>query len=224
LFGLIPLTGFIAVICALVAIPLAFAARSRVRKGAATNGKTAMSGLLLGLGALALGIWGITIVFGAVDQLADDLSGPAPVGAPAVSDQQPAAGAPAEQSTAAFGERVAFSDGLEVELSSPDAFTPSRTAAGRGERAVRITVTVRNGSTEPFEPILLTLSANHGGREAEQVFDSAKGINGSPSTSVLPGRSVTFDVVFAIGREPADLQVDVTAGFLGEPAIFTGRI
>ena len=55
-----------------------------VRK--ATNGKTAVTGPVLGAGALALGVWGITIVFGAVDQLAEDLSGPAPIAAPAARD------------------------------------------------------------------------------------------------------------------------------------------
>jgi hypothetical protein len=62
LFGLVPLTGFVAVICGLVAIPLALVGRSRYKKGLATNGRTAMAGFLSGVVALALGIWGIVIV------------------------------------------------------------------------------------------------------------------------------------------------------------------
>ncbi|QYN33580.1 hypothetical protein K1T35_34575 [Pseudonocardia sp. DSM 110487] len=145
LFGLVPLTGFIAVICALVAIPLALVGWSRVRKGMATNGTTAMTGLLLGAGALALGVWGITIVFGAVDQLAEDLSSPAPIAAPPVpgpDGQQPAieaerpAGA-AAPAVAAFGQRVTFDDGLAVEVAAPQPYKPSRYAASHdGDHAI----------------------------------------------------------------------------------------
>ncbi|WP_198961171.1 hypothetical protein [Pseudonocardia sp. MH-G8] len=142
LFGLVPLTGFIAVICALIAIPLALVGRSCVRRGRATNGKTAATGLVLGAGALALGVWGITIVFGAVDQLAEDLSGPAPIAAPA--------------------------------------------APGPGGQQPAI--------------------------EAE-----------NPAGTVLPGRSTTFTIALSLGEALDELQLEVTPGFLGEPAIFTGQ-
>ena len=143
LFGLVPLTGFIAVICALVAIPLALVGRSRVCRGRATNGKTAMTGLVLGAGALALGVWGITIVFGAVDQLAEDLSGPAPIAAPAapgpageqpvIEAEQPA-GAAAPAVAAFVGQRITFDDGLAVEVPTIEA---EPTASPMMRRAMR---------------------------------------------------------------------------------------
>lgn len=225
LFGFIPLTGFIAVICALVAIPLALAAGSRVRKGAATNGKTAMSGLLLGVGALALGIWGITIVFGAVDQLADDLSGPAAVGAPAVPGQQPAVDGSAAQTTAAFGERVTFDDGVVVEVTAPQPYRPSRYAAGHDrDRAVKFDVTVINGSDEPLDAVTVMTSATHGGRQVSPIYDSANGGSENPTGTVLPGKSMTFSVALSLEKDSAELQLEVRPGFLGEPAIFTGTV
>jgi hypothetical protein len=214
LFGLVPLTGFIAVICALVAIPLALVARSRVRRGRATNGKTAMTGLLLGAGALALGVWGITIVFGAVDQLAEDLSGPTPI----------AAGA-AAPTVAAFGQRVTFDDGLAVEVTTPQPYKPSRYAAGHdGDRAVTFDITVVNGSDEPYDAVMTMVNATHGGRQVSRIYDSANGGSENPAGTVLPGKSTTFTVALSLGEAVGDLQLEVAPDFLGDPAIFTGQV
>jgi len=198
----------------------------RVRKGDASNGKTTITGLLLAVVALAFGIWGITIVFGAVGQLTDDLAGPAPVGAPAVSGpapgQQPAA--EAEQSTAAFGQRVTFDNGLAVEVTEPQAYRPSRYAAGHdGDRAVKLDVTLINDSNEPFDAILTQVKVIHGGRQASQIFD-ANGGTENPQGTVLPGKSMTFSVALSLDEPLGDLQVEIAPDFLGEPAIFTGKV
>lgn len=68
-FGIIPFTGFICLILGIVGLILGLAGISRVRKNKATNKKTAISGVVVSVLAIALGIWGITIVFGAVDDL-----------------------------------------------------------------------------------------------------------------------------------------------------------
>nr|WP_296779081.1 DUF4190 domain-containing protein [Rhodococcus sp. (in: high G+C Gram-positive bacteria)] len=73
-FGIIPFTGFICLILGIVGLALGFAGLSRVRKNKATNKKTAISGIVVSVLAIALGIWGITIVFGAVDDLDDGLN------------------------------------------------------------------------------------------------------------------------------------------------------
>lgn len=68
-FGIIPFTGFICLILGIIGLALGFAGLSRVRKNKATNKKTSISGIVVSILAIALGIWGITIVFGAVDDL-----------------------------------------------------------------------------------------------------------------------------------------------------------
>lgn len=73
LFGIVPLTGFIAVGAGMVAAILALAALGRVRRGRATNKKTAIAALVASLGSIALGVWGITITFGAVEQFDKDM-------------------------------------------------------------------------------------------------------------------------------------------------------
>ena len=53
-----------------------------------------------------------------------------------------------------------------------------------------------------------------------------RGVGGSPTSTVLPGKSVTYTVAFGVGtKEKADLQVEVRPSFgLGyQPAIFTGE-
>lgn len=72
-FGLIPLTGFIALTLGAIALLFALLGWGRVRRGVATNKKMSAIGGLLGVGAIALGIWGLTIVFGAVEDLDKEL-------------------------------------------------------------------------------------------------------------------------------------------------------
>ncbi|MDQ3761481.1 MAG: hypothetical protein M3460_07205 [Actinomycetota bacterium] len=72
-FGLVPFTGFIALILGMLAVLFGLLGWARTHKGIATNRKMTVIGAALGVGAAALGIWGMTIVFGAVDQLGKDL-------------------------------------------------------------------------------------------------------------------------------------------------------
>lgn len=72
-FALIPLTGFIALILGALAILFGTLGFFRARKGIATNKRMSATSTILGALVAAAGIWGITIVFGAVDQLDKDL-------------------------------------------------------------------------------------------------------------------------------------------------------
>lgn len=74
LFGLVPLTFWIAGPMALTAIALGFAAWGRVRRGTATNTVTTTFGLVFGVIAAALSIWGAITFFGAMSDLSDKLS------------------------------------------------------------------------------------------------------------------------------------------------------
>ncbi len=68
-FGLVPLTGFIALILGLLSVLFGLLGFGRVRKRLATNKIMTLAGTGLGVVAVALGIWGMTIFFGAVDEL-----------------------------------------------------------------------------------------------------------------------------------------------------------
>lgn len=73
LFGLVPLTGFIAVGLGIVGVILALSNRGRLRRGTSTARKTTWAGLVISLIAIALGIWGIVIVFDVVEDIDQDL-------------------------------------------------------------------------------------------------------------------------------------------------------
>jgi hypothetical protein len=219
LFGLIPLTGFIAVICGLVALGLGAQGYSRYRRHRATNGKTAGFALVAAVLAVALGVWGITIVFQTTDKLVDALSGPSPLtssGAPADQDGNP---------TTRLGQAVTFDDGTKILVAIPVEFKASRNAAGATrERAIKVDIIVTNGSDKPLDAIAITVQATHTGQQAPQIFDSARGLGMPPSGTVLPGKSITFPAAFSIGKDPGDLQIEVRPGFIGDPAIFTGNV
>ena len=73
LFGLIPLTGFIAFGLGAVGLIFGLSNVGRIRRRRATNkGMTWTGGILSALGVV-LGIIGMVTVFAAVDQLGDDL-------------------------------------------------------------------------------------------------------------------------------------------------------
>lgn len=113
----------------------------------------------------------------------------------------------------AFGDIAVYEDGLEVGVSAPVAFTPSDTAAGNEgfTQFVRIDVTLTNGTAETFDPTFAYVTVSSGGAEGSQVFDAANEISSTPSTSVLPGQSMTFPVVFGV-TDPADLTMEVNVG------------
>lgn len=73
LFGLIPLTGFIAIILGALGLVFGLLGWGRVRRGAATNKGMSITATVLSTGALILGVVGVVIVASAVEELDEDL-------------------------------------------------------------------------------------------------------------------------------------------------------
>jgi len=157
---------------------------------------------------------------------------PAPQAAPT---QVPAPVAPTQTQTAPtvpiapettsdatqFGRSAMVGNGLQVQAGIPQAFTPSATAAGsNGTRAFVTEITVRNGTGQALNPTMISVNASVNGQEASSVFDSAQGI-GLPTTTVLPGHSVTYRAAFSSPVDHGAVQVDVSPGLTGT-ASFTG--
>ena len=95
LFGFIPLTFVLALILGFLALVFGLVGWSRTRKGTADNRKTSIAGTVLAVAALALGIWGATILFQATNTFVNSMNnlgvpGQGSVTAPAASG--PAAG------------------------------------------------------------------------------------------------------------------------------------
>jgi len=140
----------------------------------------------------------------------------------------PGSGSVPEETSAAaenprFGAPFPYEDALAVTVSPPQPFTPSDSAAV-GEPAppsfVVFEITVVNGTAANYDPATFSASLQSGSTEGDQVYDSANGVGGTPSTTLLPGRESVFRMAFG-ATDPGDLVMEVTPGFEYTSAIFT---
>lgn len=227
--GFIPLFGLGAIIGGIIATTFGLLGFSRARRGVATNRKMSLIGAIAGICAGALGIWGLVIVSNAFTDLDNAVKGAAPTAAaPAVPGAPADTGSDAASTTGGFGQRITWPDGVAVTVSQPKAYRPSSSAATSqsAARYVSMTVTLTNGSDKNVEATGTALAVTANGTPADEVFDSVKGIGGSPTSTVLPGKSITYTVAFGVPtKEQTELQVDVrpSFGFGYQPAVFTGQ-
>ena len=216
--GLIPLFGIGAILLGVVGLVLGLVGVQRARRRVATNIRTAVTGVVACVLAVALGITGMVIVANAFTQLGQDLSA---VGAttPAVGTDASAPATPA----VAFGQTFTYADGMAVTVGRPTAYDPSSYAAGHtNPHAFQVTVRVTNNTGRAFDPALLQVAMSTAGAPASQVFDSEMGL--PPQNQLQPGRSLTYDVAFSTTTDSGEAQVDVTPSFGHEPAVFTGNL
>ncbi|MEJ2862746.1 DUF4190 domain-containing protein [Actinomycetospora flava] len=214
--GLIPLFGLGAILLGVIGLVLGLVGVTRARRRVANNIKTAVSGVVACALAIALGIYGIVVMVGAVSQLNDELSA---VGA----GTPPAAVAAPATSAVGFGQTFTYADGLAVTVSEPTSYDPSSYAAGNtNPHALKMTVRVTNNTGAAFDPTLLTVSMTTGGAPASQIFDTEMGM--APQNQLQPGRSMTYDVAFSTTADSGEAQVDVVPSFDHEHAVFTGTL
>ena len=215
--GLIPLFGMGAILLGVIGLVLGLVGVTRARQRVATNTKTAVTGVVASVLAIALGITGLVIVANAVTQLDEDLSSisaGAPVGTPAPVT-----------SAVAFGQTFTYADGLAVTVGEPTSFDPSRYAAGAtNPYAYKVTVRVTNNTGQTFDPTMLQVAMSTGGAPGSQIFDSQNGMGERPQNQLQPGRSLTYELAFSTTANSGEAQVDVTPSFGHDPAVFTGNL
>lgn len=121
-----------------------------------------------------------------------------------------------------FGDTAKF-DGLTIGVSEPAAFTPSEYAyVGENPTPnnVKMTVTITNTGSKAYDPVLTSTTVSSGSQESEAIIDTEANIGVPPTTKVLPGKSVSYDVAFNVA-DANDLQLDVTGGFDYATVTFT---
>ncbi|SFR83503.1 Protein of unknown function [Agromyces sp. CF514] len=135
------------------------------------------------------------------------------------ADEEP----PPAVETLAFGDTMAWEDGLELTVSAPETYTPTEFAAGADLAANLVfTLTITNNTTENFEPAVYSRLSS-AGQEGSQIFDMpADGtqIGIPPTTVVLPGESVTWQEAWSVA-DPNSLTMQITPNFDYADAIFT---
>ena len=208
LFALTPITFWASFVLAPLAIILGFVGRSRVKSGDATNNGSAVAGIVMGiLAVLACVFWFFAWIFflntagNVIQEAGKALSGIGVKG-----------GATPNQ----LGQPIQYDDGMAVTVGSPTSFTPSDTSVGArpGGTSFTMVVTVKNGTSSAYTPILFSIDASAGSplRDCEPVFDSAKGVGSlNTSTSVPPGQEASATVGFSCASDAGSpLTVDVS--------------
>jgi hypothetical protein len=127
----------------------------------------------------------------------------------------------AEPDVARFGETWTYKDGLRVAIGKLEPFKPSEFASFRkgDKKFVKFHVVIGNRTNKRFDPNLFSTTAATGDREAEEVFDSSKDLNGSPSTVILPGHTKKFWIGYGVDKGK-DLVLEVSPDFDHEKAVF----
>jgi hypothetical protein len=196
LFGLIPITGWIAIICGVVALVFGLIGYSRKRKRIASNGKTAIAGSLLAVLSIALGIVGTVILTKAVKDIDTALKG--------------GNSAPAAQLQ--FGQEYT-KDGITYTVGLPEVFTPGKAAMTTTKlpRAVKMTFKLTNNTDKPLPAMGINIQGTGAGQQLEKIFDSEQNVGNSPTADVLPGQSIGYTVGFGVPAEPTELTVQVSA-------------
>lgn len=141
---------------------------------------------------------------GAAADLDDDVMD-GDVAVPEDDDSNDTGGDPGPQK---FGTTFTYSTGLEVSVSKPEKFTPSDTAAmseGNGT-PITLTITIVNDSDEPYDPTGYFATASSGGEESESIVDD--GVSESPTTTVQPGKSITWKEGYKV-LDPDDVTFDI---------------
>lgn len=146
----------------------------------------------------------------------------------ALNEPGSASGESGDSGQATWGEQFTWESGVAVKVSKPTPCTPSDFASPQNiERAMKFTVTVVNNSDEPVNIVDLTPGgdATFNGGKAETIFDSDGecGDGGMESTTVLPGKTYRYDVAYAVGPKPGELQL-VFNPILGQEAVFVGKV
>lgn len=104
-----------------------------------------------------------------------------------------------------LGESFTYSDGLQITIGKA---TPVSTEYGP---AVSFDVTLVNGTQTGYDPSMDYFSAQLANTEGEEVFDFENGYEGTPSTTILPGRESVYKIAFE-GSETSDIVLEYTPG------------
>ncbi len=121
---------------------------------------------------------------------------------------------------------VTYEDGVEVDLSGYTRGTSSAYASPENTPYVAFTVKIVNGSESMVDIGTGYVLCFYGdeSREAEQIFDSERGMEGVPSMRLRPGRTATAKVACELPKDEEYLQVELAPSAEAETAIFAGNV
>lgn len=128
----------------------------------------------------------------------------------------------------AFGQTWGTDSQIKITLGAPAPYTPSPSAFVPGAGVARsvaldVTIVVPTSIGQAFPAMLLTTKATAGSTEAQSIEDVGNNV-GTPTASVLPGKSLTWRIAFGVPAGPSDFTCTVSTAIGGQNVYFTGKI
>ncbi|MFH0178325.1 hypothetical protein ACIA6D_45155 [Streptomyces cacaoi] len=129
-----------------------------------------------------------------------------------------------EDGAYALSDTVAYENDVEISLSKFSRGVSHDYASPENTPYVKFTIKVLNSSTSTFDATSMTVNCAYGdeGKEAEAIFDD--GLDGTPDTNILAGRSLSFSWGCELPKREKYLQIEVAPDFDSETSIFAGNV
>ncbi|WP_310727193.1 DUF4190 domain-containing protein [Streptomyces sp. N2A] len=206
LFWLAGPLGILALIFGLVGM-------SRAKKGQATNKGVAITGTILGALAIILAVVGVIVTLMAVNKAVDEVH----------KEYEKQSGSSSNIKDLGAGQAAKYNNGLEVSVSKPTPYTVDKNTLidghTEGNKAWKVTVTLKNTASKPYTNPLMTTDAEADGKKSEEVADDKHGILHHDFEKTLsPNESSKVDMVFDAPPTAKELELKITPDLLLDPA------
>ncbi|MET9896158.1 hypothetical protein ABZZ47_39415 [Streptomyces sp. NPDC006465] len=128
--------------------------------------------------------------------------------------------------TLALTDTAIYENNVHVSLSGISRAVSSGTASPSNTPYVGFTLKVTNGSSKIMDLSLLSIRCQYGSvaKQGHEIFDSAQGLEGTPSTHLRAGRSITAKFGCELPRNEKYIQIEVQPSFESRTAIFAGNV
>ncbi|MFJ8015165.1 DUF4190 domain-containing protein [Streptomyces sp. NPDC096339] len=234
LIGLVPLLFWAGFLLGLVAIGLGIGAIVRASKGAPQK-TLSIVGTVLGVVALAASVGGLFLTALFFEKTADrraderaqqrrELDKLFPDAGPSKSPKP--SQVPGLSSALPFGETFSYDSGVQVSLSVPTKYEPKDELARKEvKNAIQITVTITNGSKEPYEVgYPMPNVRDEQGMTADDVIDFGGNVPKRIKGAIMPGQSAKGVVAFEVPKGTKNITADITIGFDAKTVKYAGPI
>ncbi|BDM66758.1 hypothetical protein HEK616_02450 [Streptomyces nigrescens] len=206
LFWLAGPLGILALIFGLVGM-------SRAKKGQATNKGVAITGTILGALSIILAVVGVIVTLMAVNKAVDEVH----------KEYEKQSGSSSNIKDLGAGAAAKYNNGLEVTVSKPTPYTVDKNTLisghTEGNKAWKVTVTLKNTGTKAATNPLMTTEAEADGKKAEEVDDDKHGILHHDWEKQLdPKESDSVEMVFDAPPTAKQLDIKITPDLLLDPA------
>jgi hypothetical protein len=134
------------------------------------------------------------------------------------------AGQEAGEDSYGFEDTIVYDSDVEISLSKFSRAVSSDYASPENTPYAKFTIKIVNNSGKKFDASQMTVNCAYGdaGQESEAVFDD--GLDGSPDTSVLAGRSLSVAWGCELPKGETFLQIEVAPDYESETSIFAGDL